>query len=441
MPIFREAALILRGRRPVYYGWWLVLAACGGSGLISGLFLWSFGLYIDPVEEEFGWSRAEVSLGISIALLASGLASPLVGKLTDRLGARFTLLLGGGVYAAGLALLATTDALWQWYLFLGVVGVALAMTLFIGFPVLVSRWFERRRGTALGVMGVGVSVGGLVVVPVVRVLIDALGWEPTLLISAVVVLVYFLPVGLLVVRDSPHAVRKEGQGARLQTEEVLAQAAHVGPSLTVALRTPVFWVLALALALFFFSTFGLVVHSVPLFESRGISTAWATGLLSLMAGISIVTRIALAAAADRARGFEMICLIVTGSGVITNALLLSSTSAGVLAVFLIAWSIADGGPSLVEPLAVTRTFGMAHFATILGSIGIIRTAVMLTSATIAGAIFDATDSYHWALVMWISTYAASFVLFGVVMRLPRPWFSAPTAGPAPGLVRPGAGQI
>ena len=97
---------------------------------------------------------------------------------------------------------------------------------------------------------------------------------------------------------------------------------------------------------------------MPLFESRGISTTWATGLLSLMAGISILTRIGLAAVADRARGFEMICLIVTGCGVITNALLLSSTSVGVLAGFLIVWSIADGGPSLVEPLAVTHTFGM-----------------------------------------------------------------------------------
>lgn len=440
MPLFREAALILRGRRQVYYGWWLVLAACGGCGLISGLFLWSFGLYIDPVEDEFGWSRAEVSLGISIALLASGLASPLVGKLTDRCGPRFTLLLGGGVYAGGLALLATTNALWQWYLFLGVVGVSLAMTLFLAFPVLISRWFERRRGTALGLMGVGVSVGGLMVVPVVRVLIDALGWETALLISAVVVLAYFLPVGLLLVRDSPPAGRQAGRGAPSPAEEASALAALSGPSLTVALRTAVFWVLALALALFFFSTFGLVVHSVPLFESRGISTAWATGLLSMMAGISILTRIGLAAAADRTRGFEMICLIVTGCGVITNALLLSSTSAGILAVFLIAWSIADGGPSLVEPLAVTRTFGMAHFATILGSIAVIRTAVMLTSAAIAGAIFDATDSYNWALVMWISTYAASFALFGVAMRLPRPWFNAPAAVPAPDLVRSGAGQ-
>ena len=438
MPLFREAALILSGRRQVYYGWWLVLAAFGGCGLISGLFLWSFGLYIDPIEEKFGWSRAEVSLGISIALLASGLASPLVGKLTDRRGPRFTLLLGGVVYAGGLALLATTNALWQWYLFLGVVGVSLAMTLFLAFPVLISRWFERRQGVALGAMGVGISVGGLVVVPVVRVLIDALGWETTLLISAGVVLVYFLPIVLLVVRDSPPAGRQTGRGAPSPAEEASALAL-IGPPLTVAIRTPVFWVLALALALFFFSTFGLVVHSVPLFESRGISTTWATGLLSLMAGISILTRIGLAAVADRARGFEMICLIVTGCGVITNALLLSSTSVGVLAGFLIVWSIADGGPSLVEPLAVTHTFGMAHFATILGSIAVIRTAVMLTSTTIAGAIFDATDSYNWALVMWISTYAASFVLFGLAMRLPRPWFRAPAAVPAPDLVRSGAG--
>lgn len=418
----RNSVLVLSGHRRIYYGWWIMIAASLGTALLSGLFFWSFGLYIDPVERHFGWSRAEVSLGVSVALLAGGLVSPLVGRWTDRRGPRFMLLTGAAICAAGFGLLATTSVLWQWYLYLAVIGVSLSMIFFIAFPVLVSRWFEQRRGVAIGLLAVGISIGGIVFVPIIRLLIDALGWEGALVFSAVLVAVYFLPVGLLVVRDSPDRARSVRDGPADAVPEPRSQFAPSGVSLGVAIRTPLFWALALAIALYFYASFGLAVHAVPLFESRGISAGWAAGLISIMAGVSVITRLLLAVAADRVRRFESIAMLITGSGVAVCAVILVDASVAALALFVLFWSFSDAGPSLIEPLAVGRAFGMAHFATILGTIAMLRTGVMLVAPAVAGAVFDATGSYDWALVMLLGAFGASLALFYVAMRLPHPVF-------------------
>lgn len=197
----------MKGRHQIDYGWWLMLGAALGTALIAGLFFWSFGLYIDPLQRQFGWSRSEVSLGISVALLASGVASPLVGRWTNRFGPRLILLIGTALCTGGLALLATVGSLWQWYLYLAVVGVSLSMIFVIPFQVLAARWFERRRSVAVGLLGMGGSIGGLVLVPVLRFVIDALGWEGAFLLSAALVGVYYLPFTILVVRGSPHGTR------------------------------------------------------------------------------------------------------------------------------------------------------------------------------------------------------------------------------------------
>ena len=317
-----------------------------GWALVGGLFFWSFGLYIDPVEAHFGWSRAEVSLGIAVAILAGGLAAPVVGRMTDRRGPRFVLFSGAVIGALGFGLLATTSALWQWYIYLGVVGVAMAMLIFIPLPVLAARWFERRRGAAVGILGVGISIGGLVIVPIVRVTIDALGWEGSLIVSAVAIPAYWLPVTFFIVRDRPpEGVRPDASAAHPATDT----AARADLSLRQALRTPLFWALAGGIALYFFSSFGLVVHSVPLFESRGVGAAWAAALVSFMAGLSLLTRLLLAWLADRVHRFETVAMIVTGSGILGSLVLLFDASASTLALFVLLWALADSGTSLIEP--------------------------------------------------------------------------------------------
>ena len=411
-----------------------MVAGALATGLLGGLLFWSFGLYIGPIEAQFGWSRTEVSLGVSGAFLASGLASPLAGRWMDRYGPRVALVGGALICAVGFVLLSTTSALWQWYLYLCVLGVGVSFAFFLPFQVLASRWFDRRRGAALGLLGVGASLGGVVVVPVVRMLIDTIDWEGALLVSAALMLAYYLPLAVLIVRDRPGDGHPAPDGRRGAASEPRRDWTPTGASWGVAIRTPIFWVLALAISLYFYATVGLVVHAVPLFEANGISPGWAAGLVSAMAGTSILARLLVAAATDHVPRFEWIAMLLAACGILTVTVFLLDTSAWSLALFVVLWALADTGPAVVEPLPLAAAFGAASFATILGTVVLLRTVIMLISPAVAGAIFDASGSYTGALVMFLSAFGLSLLLFYTAMRLHRP--VSVTA--APGSLDPGA---
>ncbi len=165
-----------RIKKKTFYGWWLVAAATTNMALISGISFWSYGLYFGPLEDEFGWSRAEASLGVSSALLFGGLFAPLVGKIVDLRGPRFSIIVGSVLTIGGYMLLATTSALWQSYLFNGLLSAVTMMMFFIPFQALVSRWFDHRRGLAFSLVDIGFLRGGALVVPLMRFVIDTHGW-------------------------------------------------------------------------------------------------------------------------------------------------------------------------------------------------------------------------------------------------------------------------
>jgi len=420
----------LSGRKKIFYGWWMLAGSVVAMALGSGVSFWSFGLYVRPLEEEFGWSRAEVSLGFSVSLLVSGLVGPFVGRWIDTRGPRSAIVVGATFTAATYLLLATTAELWQWYAFHSLNAVFRQMMFFIPFQALISRWFDRRRGIALGILGTGFSLGGFVVVPLMRLVIDAVGWEGSFIFSGIVILGVFVPIGWLLVRNSPADVGTVPDGEQRSEGQAYRARAVSGLTLWQALRTPLFWVLALAMALFFYGIFGWLVHMVPFYESVGVSRGAAAALVSVAAGFGILSRLAFGLLADRIRRIEaaaMGLLVFFVAGMAT--LVLDSGTAGI-ALFLVFWIVGSGGGPLLEPLLLTRAFGLAHFGAILGAFIIVENMGMVTSPAVAGAIFDSTGSYDWVLVMFLGAFGASFALFFLAARMTRPLLRPPEPVPA-----------
>lgn len=427
MSSITPAIEVLTGRRRPFYGWWLLAWSVTAMALGSGVSFWAFGFYVSPLEREFGWSRAEVSLGFSAALLVSGLSGPFVGRWIDVRGPRSAIILGTVLTAASYVLLASTDTLWQWYLYSALNAVVRQLMFFIPFMSLISRWFVRRRGIAVSILGTGFSLGGFVVVPLVGLAIDTIGWRASMLASGAAVALLFLPIGLWIVRNTPAELGLQPDGAS-SAEPTAASASSTpapgsaleGLTLRQALRTPLFWVLSSALMLFFYGMFGWLVHQVPFYESVGIPRAQAATIVSVTAGLSVFTRLAVGVIADRITRFEVVALVlalVLLGGMVT---LLVSTSLPAIAFFLLLWVIGTSGGPMIEALLLTRAFGVAHFATILGAVVVVETIGQILSPTLAGAIYDATGSYTWALVMFTGTFSCAAVAFFVAARLPRP---------------------
>ncbi len=428
---------MLTGRRHVYYGWWLLAGSVVAMAIGSGVSFWAFGLYVGPLEDQFGWSRAEIAGGFSVGLLVSGLAAPLVGRWIDRYGPRRVILVGAVLTAASYLLLAITDTLWHWFVFQAINAVFRQLMFFIPFQALVTRWFDRRRGIAVGILATGFSLGGFVVVPIMRLVIDAVAWDGSFIFAGIVVTAVFVPLSLLLVRDHPADVGAYVDGDDTPPTRAAGAGMMAGVTVRDAIRTPLFWVVALALMTFFYGMFGWMVHAVPFYESVGVSTGWAAALVSIAAGGGIFSRLAFGYLADRIRSIEvasMVLAVFLGCSMLT--LLISGGSVAGLAIFITFWIVGSGGGPMIEPLLLTRSFGVAHFASLLGVVAVVETVGQILSPTIAGALFDATGSYDWALVMFASAIGVSFLLFWLASRLPRPVIPEPELAPEVGIRLP-----
>ena len=184
------------------------------------------------------------------------------------------------------------------------------------------------------------------------------------------------------------------------------------------MATPHFWLISGALLFFFFGMFGLLVHIVPLYESIGISREDAALLVSLAALLGMCTRLAIGFVADRIDRFEHVVIAMCGAlGAAVIALLLDQGPVGI-GVFLLLWVIGTGIGPIIEAVLLTRLFGLANFATILGAVLVVEEVGLVVSPTIAGAIFDRTGSYDLVLVLFAGTFTVSALLFATVLRLP-----------------------
>ena len=421
MRTLTDAAEVVRGRRRIYYGWWILAAALVLVGMTNGVSFWSFGLFINPLEDEFGWSRASVSLGISLSLLLSGLAAPWIGRLVDSRGPRRVILAGTVLTIATYVLLATTQELWQWYAYMALNGAVRHLIFIIPAMTLVSRWFARRRSFAIALVGSGLFAGAMILVPFLRLLIDLVSWDGTFLAIGVIVLVVDLPIALLVVRDHPSDLGLSIDGDVTETGAPESARPVAGVTLREAIHAPIFWTLATGLMLFTFGMLTWIVHAVPFYESEGVSPGWAAGLTSITAGGGMVSRILTGRIADRFPKYEYVGItasLLLGSSII---ILLVDVNPIMIAFFLLLFVSAFGmGGALLETLVLTQAFGVRHFATIFGVVMLFDTVGMLVGPTAAGVIFDETGSYDWALLMILLAFGSASLLFLAASRMLRP---------------------
>lgn len=408
-----------------YYGWRILAVGTIAMAFGSGFSMSSFGLYVGPLEEEFGWSRAEVSLGFSASVLTGGITAPLVGHWVDKHGARLSIVIGGFFAALSCLLLAMTQELWQFYVFYGIHSIFRQMMFFLPFQALISQWFQRRRGVALSILGSGFSLGGFIILPVVAAVMAGWGWRGAYIFSGVAIALFFVPAGLFVLRNRPSDIGEQVDGdmTPLASAPVAAPRRgdpNEGLTLREAARTPLFWLCAFGFMLLFFGMMGWMLHQVPFYESQGMSRATATGIVSLAAALGIVARLSMGLIADRFERFEGIVVLLLGLLMLSMATYLVSTSVIAIGIFLVCWVIGSSMGPMVESLVLIRAFGLRHFGSILGAMLVVETAGQMVSPSIAGAIYDSTGSYDGALVMFMGAFGLGLILFVIAARLKPP---------------------
>ncbi|GAB4334692.1 MAG: MFS transporter [Candidatus Abyssubacteria bacterium] len=404
--------------RKVFYGWWIVAASFIVVFFGTGIGFYSFGVFVKPLEAEFGWTRERISVGVALWALIYGFSGPVIGNFLQKYGARAVMTLAALVSGAGYIIFSWLQSYPQFFFFMAVAGVSVSGITLIPNQTLISNWFDRYRGRAMGIMMVGIGLGGLAMPPLANAFILEYGWRNAFRLLGLLFFI-IVPVVLLVVRTRPSdlGLQIDGLGPDARGAEEPAHRNHQGlAGLTVkrAFRTYSFWLLFVAFVLLIFGESGLTVHIIAFLDDEGVSSQAAAFYWGLAVGISCVGRLFFGFLAERrnprtlitiTHGLHAVALLI----IIVFFLQSGIRSAAVLIPFSVVYGLALGGSAVLFPVLIARCFGLLNFSRLLGllmsgfALGVVGGPLM------AGRINDTTGSYKLALIIFVVAFALAAV--------------------------------
>jgi len=394
--IRRAGDLHLAGNRKpkFFYGYVVVVAAFLILVVMWGT-SYSFGVFFKPLLTEFGWTRAMTSGAFSLSLILMGLLSIVTGRLNDRFGPRIVTAACGFILGLGYLLMSQISAIWQLYLFYGVIIAVGVSGGFVPLLSTVSKWFVTRRGTMTGIVVSGVGVGTMVMPPLAGWFISTYGWRTSYITIGIIALVLIVLAAQFLRRD-PSQIGLAPYGENEVRQESPASEAR-GFSLTGAIHTSQFWIVCALYFCFGIAELIIMVHIVPHAIDLGISPIIAANILAVIGGVSIAGRIIMGITSDRI-GSKLTFII---SFVLMSAALSWLVVAGeVWMLFLVAvvFGFGYGGMAVLMAPIIAELFGLSSHGAILGSLEFAFTIGAAVGPLLAGHTFDITGSYQLAFL-------------------------------------------
>jgi len=396
----------------LFYGWYIVAAGAILCAFTGGITFYALTALVNPIVETFGWSYAVISLAMTLRGVEMGLLNPVAGFLVDRWPAR-RMVFGGMICTGlGLVLLSQTANLGMYFGAFFLIALGGSLAVYVAPMTVVARWFHYNLGKASSLVMLGIGVGGLLV-PVVTVIIEAVGWRNCILIMAAVVLVTGLPLAF-VFRDRPSDYGLLPDG-RPQGEKEAAgpRPEDIGLTLSETMHTRTFWLIGLALSLQVLGFSAVVLHVMPFLENLAVKRETASLMAMLIPLVSVPARLAYGWLADRFRPtyVSAASMILTGIG-----LLLFASFAGdnlpLLFGAVIIFGIGIGGFTPLIPVILRGYYGLRRFGSIYGMSSAFSTVGTVVAPFLAGRAFDVQGSYHqiWLIFGIFSFGGAALML-------------------------------
>jgi MFS family permease len=388
----------MKARSGIFYGWCVALVSA--FGLLLGpvpVLVFSFGVFIKPAATEFHSGRGAISLALTLHNAVTALGLPFMGGLVDRIGAR-KVVLASLITSGGLLLSSYvwSGRLWQFYLIFSLAGLFSGGAGPVPLGKVISRWFDKYRGLALGIMSSGVGAGAIVMPALAQHLITKYGWHFAYAAIGAAILVITVPVIGTVLKDAPEQLGLLPDGVRCIPGPPSHAYDRPGVNLREALGTRAFWLLLLAAALIAGSIHACFGHLPAILTDRG-SSAHAAALASSLFGAGTLFGRALPGyLLDRCFapfiGALLFCCAAAG---IVLLLAAQSPQAAFAAAFVI--GIGWGSEADIKPFLVSRYFGLRSFGAIYALIfaGFVLAGGL--GVYLMGVAFDATHSYVWGL--------------------------------------------
>jgi len=405
-------------RSTISFGWYVVAASFVILFLNAGARL-MIGVLVKPIIADFGWSRSAVSLAVFVNMAVFAAAIVISGRLYDRYGPKWIILVSSVLFSSGLMLMAVMTSLWQFVLFYGVISAAgLGGTTSPIFGAIVSRWFERRRGSAISLAMSGTSLGQFALVPLFTAFLLDEGWRSTMLWVGVLCVVVNVVLVLWIIRGDPKDLGKVPYGHE-EPAGPAGPAAGSAPTVPMAplprslnlreaMRTGSFWLFTVAMFVCGAGDFLLTTHLVPMATDHGVPTSTAVAMLAWF-GLLSLGGILLAGPLSDLIGDKVPIASAFALRVVLFLLVMRYQNT---AAFW-ALSLGFGFTFLITaPLTTTlmgRMYGFANIGLLGGFITTVHHVGGGLWAYLGGAVYDATGGYGPAMGVSAAVSAVALV--------------------------------
>jgi|SRR5579862_2013681 len=398
--------------------WWIVAAcACGllvGSGTIL---IFTFGVFLKPVTEDLGVSRGDLSTGLGIGSALVALACPIVGWLIDRFGTRQVMIPGIVLFALAVASFGLMPAhqLPLIFLIFAIAGFIGGVQTPIPYAAVITHWFDRERGVALGIATAGVGLGVALIPQLATGLINHFGWRNAYFgLGVAIIILAWLPVTIFV-RDPPAVSRSSAGTISLPGSEAVT-----------AFKTRNFWALSVAFLLGVMAINGTLVHIVALLTDRGLSPQVAAGALSISGIAIIVGRIVCGWCLDRYWGPHVaVCFFVLP--MLGIALLAGGWAMPVPLAGAALCGAGIGAEIDLMAFFISRYFGLKAYGKIYGVMFMLFNVGTGLGPALSGRAFDIFHSYVQVFAVYEVALAITCLL---LVRLGT--YAYPAPPPSPG---------
>jgi MFS family permease len=399
-----------------FYGYIVVIA---GFLILVSMYgtLYSFGVFFKPVLSEFGWTRAMISGAYALCFLVSGAVAMVAGRLNDRFGPRAVMSCSGLLLGLGYFLMAKISAIWELYLYYGlIVGVGMGGGIAPSLST-VTRWFVKRRGLMTGMTIAGTGTGTLVTPLIAYWLVSIYSWRTSFTIIGIAVFILIVGLAQLLIRD-PGRKGLSPYGA----ETAVADRANLdvaGLSLQEAVRAAQLWILFVIYICAGFCIQIVIVHIVIHATGLGISPVSAASVLSIVGVGSLVGRVMGGGVSDRFGNKPTItaALILMGAGFIW---LLVAKELWMLYIFAVIFGLTYGEILCMMSLLPAELFGLRSQGVILGITIFASTIGGGIGPVVAGRIFDITGSYQIAFMICVAITIAGLIMAISIRPIYRP---------------------
>jgi len=356
-------------------------------------------------------------------MILQGAASPIVGKVYQRFGAKRLLVLGALVQGLGFAMLPQMQHLWQYYALYTVIGLGMAASGMVPATAIISNWFIKRRGTAMGIMATGIGAGGVVMAPLIGgYFLPNFGWQISYLVLAITTWL-FIPLAVFVIKMKPSEMGLYPDGEEKEVAEGTASLSYftTGFTLRAALGTATFWLIAVSFLAANFGYIGVIQNQVAHLEDIGFSSGLAATILSAVGLGSLIGKFGFGRLCDYIPA-KYVWGIAVGLQAIGIAIFINvgpTTSTTILWLYAMIIGLGIGGNIPTMSILISSYFGLANYGVIFGMLHLVANIGTAAGPVFTGYMFDSMGTYQLAFTIILALYAVALPTI-LAVRNPKP---------------------